>query len=299
MKIITLLCIASLLTPTFARSANPEDLLAQARAALAEGDWGEAIDLSEEATEAAPNSADAHFMLAQSIRVKMQSVSQARALFSIDDYTDALDRTLELDPQHIDAREERIGFLINAPGIAGGDIEEAERQIATLEAISAADAWEMRVMLAGAKEDPEARYAAAKKVVELRPEEIPGYLTLAFITMEQQRFDETEAALLKAQQSDEPAESLSALYQRGRWRVLASQDLQTAIELFETYVATPIPDGLSVPDHAAAYWRMGLAVEGMGDVARAHELVARSVDLNDDFEPAEDDLKRLSRALRN
>ena len=51
-------------------------------------------------------------------------------------YTWALYGALELDPDHIDARAEEIGFLIRAPGIVGGDRDVAQRRIAELRSLA-------------------------------------------------------------------------------------------------------------------------------------------------------------------
>jgi hypothetical protein len=55
---------------------------------------------------------------------------------------------VELDPMHVLARQERIGFLIYAPGIAGGDLERAREEIDALRNIDGAAADEMQQQLA-------------------------------------------------------------------------------------------------------------------------------------------------------
>jgi hypothetical protein len=101
-----------------------------------------------------PDSAEAHFWLALSLRAKIESVSGPRALFSVPRYRRALDRAIELDPSHIEARQERIGYLIFAPGIAGGNRDAARAEITALEAVDESAAAEMRRVLAWS-EDPE------------------------------------------------------------------------------------------------------------------------------------------------
>jgi hypothetical protein len=117
------------------------------RSAVEDREWKVALDLSRDWTDSEPESADAHLWLAVSFRTKIESVSGPRALFSVPRYRKALERAIELDPMHVLARQERIGYLIFAPGIAGGNLDRARDEISALREIDAAAADEMQELL--------------------------------------------------------------------------------------------------------------------------------------------------------
>jgi hypothetical protein len=129
--------------------------------------WRRAVELASDWVKDEPDNADAHFWLALSLRSKMESVSRLRAVASVRRYARSLDRAIALDPDHVRARQERIGYRIFAPGIAGGDRETAREEIETLHEIDEVAAWQMRAVLADAEGDAEALSAALERLRQL------------------------------------------------------------------------------------------------------------------------------------
>jgi tetratricopeptide (TPR) repeat protein len=83
--------------------------------------------LAEKAVELDNRSADAHFALFCSIGERMRA--NGEVLFSVFEYgqmTDALDQTLLLNPNHIDALSSKGTILIEVPRLFGGDPEKGE-----------------------------------------------------------------------------------------------------------------------------------------------------------------------------
>ncbi len=86
--------------------------------------------LAEKAVELDKGSADAHFALFCSIGERMRA--NGEVLFSVFEYgrmTDALDQTLILDPDHIDALSSKGTILIEVPRLFGGDPEKGEAML--------------------------------------------------------------------------------------------------------------------------------------------------------------------------
>ena len=83
--------------------------------------------LAEKAVELDNRSADAHFALFCSIGERMRA--NGEVLFSVFEYgrmMDALDQTLELNPNHTDALSSKGTILIEVPRLFGGDPEKGE-----------------------------------------------------------------------------------------------------------------------------------------------------------------------------
>lgn len=83
--------------------------------------------LAEKAVELDNRSADAHFALFCSIGERMRA--NGEVLFSVFEYgrmMDALDQTLELNPNHTDALSSKGTILIEVPRLFGGNPEKGE-----------------------------------------------------------------------------------------------------------------------------------------------------------------------------
>jgi tetratricopeptide (TPR) repeat protein len=266
------------------------------RDALKANDWDAALDLAEDLVDDHPNSSVAHFLLASALRVKMQEVSQVRAMFSLGDYKEALAKSIELDPKNVDARTEEIGFYLFAPGIAGGDQDHAIERIKQLKAVSLYHGLQMEAQLAAVNEQPDQQGQLLQRMVELEPDNPVGLMQLAGWHMQREAHTEAEALLLRINGIEDPGWPLLAQYQRAKWRILAQQESALAIELLQGYreKLPQVDSELGLPPTAAAWWREALAHENQGNTQQAIESLKRSLAADKDFAPAEKDLDRLT-----
>ncbi|GJL59215.1 MAG: hypothetical protein NPIRA03_20720 [Nitrospirales bacterium] len=127
-------------------------------------------ELAEKAVELNEDSADAHFALFCSIGERMRA--NGEVLFSVFEYgrmMEALDKTLSLNPHHMDALSSKGTILIEVPGLFGGDPEKGE---AMLRKVIQADPESINARMVVARscaergEDQEA-FDLAKKALEL------------------------------------------------------------------------------------------------------------------------------------
>lgn len=292
-KIILLFLISLFIFPAHAVSDQQNAAVAQA---LKTNDWDKALDLAEDLVDDFPKSSTAHYLLASAIRVKMQDVSQVRAMFSLGDYKEALATAIELDPKNVDARTEEIGFYMMAPGVAGGDKELAAEKIDALKLVNKHKGLEMEAQLAAVNQDQEKAAQILRELINVKPNSPSALMQLAVMAMQTSDYLKADEYLLKINGEDDAGWPLMAQYQRAKARVLAKQDSDTAINLLQSYKESfsEVKSEMNLPDDSAVYWRMALAYENKGEVKKAVELLKQSVTLNDDFEPAQDDLDRLT-----
>lgn len=127
-------------------------------------------ELAEKAVELDERSADAHFALFCSIGERMRA--NGEVLFSVFEYgrmMEALDKTLMLNPNHMDALSSKGTILIEVPGLFGGDAEKGE---AMLRQVIQEDPQSINARMVVARscaergEDQEA-FDLAKKALEL------------------------------------------------------------------------------------------------------------------------------------
>jgi len=84
--------------------------------------------VAEQAVASDERNADAHFALfcnlGEQLRLDGESVT---SVFGFRRMMSELDRTLELDPAHIDAISAKGTLLVKLPGLLGGDLEKGEQ----------------------------------------------------------------------------------------------------------------------------------------------------------------------------
>ena len=288
LSVTTLICFQTLADVPAAQKQ-------QIQQAIAENDWDTAEEIAQELTEQFDQEAEAHYLLALALRNKMENVSSMRALMNTGDYQDALEKAIQLDPNHLDARTEQIGFLIQAPGVAGGDRKQAAEKIQQLKPIHALSAAQMALQLASAEKKPQQQLQAIEEIIRLEPDNNRHHFTKGILLIDQKKYPAAEIALKQAEADQDQQLVLAALYQRARWRILAHQETQSAAQWLKDYIQRypALEKTNDLPDLSAAYWRLGLAYELNGDQPAAVSALETSVKLNPKFKLAKKDLKRL------
>lgn len=100
----------------------------EADADLRERLLSRALDLATHATRTAPESADAHFAVFCALGKQLDDRGVGLgSLGAIRRVRAAVDRTLELDPDHVDALVGKASMLLRLPRFLGGDRDEARR----------------------------------------------------------------------------------------------------------------------------------------------------------------------------
>lgn len=87
--------------------------------------YREAEGLAEKALAAAPNSADAHFLLFAARGRRILADGAKKNLFELPGLRGSLDKAIELDPNHAHALASRGGVLLKLPALLGGDKGQA------------------------------------------------------------------------------------------------------------------------------------------------------------------------------
>ncbi|MBT8381817.1 MAG: tetratricopeptide repeat protein [Ignavibacteriaceae bacterium] len=104
---------------------NAEAHLYLAKCLFELGDLDEAIEHGEKAVELDDNNADFHFELGLLYAEDARDASIFRAPFVAGNIKEQFKRTIELDPDHLQGRIGLAEFYLQAPGIAGGDVDKA------------------------------------------------------------------------------------------------------------------------------------------------------------------------------
>ena len=296
-----------------------------ARMKLAFGVTEDAVTLAERAVAADPNSAEAHTTLAKAYGQKALKASMFSQMSLARSAKKEVDRALQLEPTHIGANNFLIDYLMNAPGIVGGDknkardiasamiktdamegnfawarIAQHEKQPAEAlkyfkTAVQAApDAYRSHANLANAyitvePKDWKAAETEAKTALRLDPDRHGGYTILAAVYAHDKRWSELDELLARSEK--QIPDNLTPYLQAGNQALNDQSDLPRAERYLRKYVSQQ-PEGL-MPSLAFAHWRLATALERQSKKPEAIAELEAAVRLDPDLEGPKKDLKRL------
>lgn len=281
--------------------ARPSDAWAHhalAFAALGQRDFETAIAEAERSTELAPSESRHQELLGGCHLEKANAQGGLGALGSAKDGKAALEKAIELDPNNLSARQSLMAFHLEAPGIAGGDKEEAARQateIARRDPVRGVAA-KLRVALqSGDEYDLTYQFDQALRLLTTG-RDTTGLVRAALVNAAQQAKKDAEKEKLTARLYAAFPDDHIVRYARARLWVVQGKQLTDAVRLLQQYIALPNPPmgGASV---GGAHWRLGQALEKLGRGPEALAEYRRAVELVPQLEDAKKDLQRLERKL--
>jgi len=310
-------------------AANPEDpvLVRQMTRVLhAFDEIDAAVTMGEKAVKLAPNDGAAHLALAEAVGDKAQNASKLKQLGLAKRFKKEAEIAISLDPRMVEPRLDLIAFHMQAPGIAGGDKKKAQALVDEIARIAPDQAWRAKVrhasylkdstVFAGIYRDAATRYpndyeartsyaswlmggpwrgpaaeaeSHARAALALDADRTPAYTLIAIGQARAKKWDELERTLAEAR--TRVPDDLTSVYQAGRICLAEQGDGARAEKYFRAYLAQPPEAGTA--SHAAARWRLGLALEKQGKKAEALAEIQAANKLDPKFEPAKKDLKRL------
>ncbi len=254
----------------------------------------EAIELGQRATELRPADSRAHYLYAKALGEHMRQGGLLTAVRYVGSYKSALARAIELDPQNTAARADRIGFLVFAPGLVGGDIEQARR---LAEQLVVDDGRRGALMLALAQMtdgDRTAAIATCRDALQRFPADQDLRVALAGALVDSGRRSEASGHYDEVRTGPRTAAWYRALYLQAQMRVTGAYELDAAVEALRTY-AEAQPYGDLMPTVADARWRLGQALERSGQAQAAGVAYREALRLDPDHEDAEQSLADLDR----
>jgi tetratricopeptide (TPR) repeat protein len=280
-------------------SMEAEGLVLLTRACNAMEDFQNGIEYGSRAVELLPESSEAHFQYAVALRTKMSKVNKMRAMFMIDDYKKELKTALDIEPDHVDALEEEIGYLLNAPGIAGGDKDEAKKKLEALKSVDRRRALIFESDILRDEGRREEGMAVLESLLEEDPEDDQARQVLAFWYQTEEHYPEAIAQFEALAESEDSGYSMGARYQLARSRILAGFEPEKEAGILEVYIKDYDqldPDTRrGLPSAANAFWRMGMAYEQLEEIGRARDAFSRALELDPDNKEAKKALKNLPR----
>lgn len=259
------------------------------RAFFEESMWAEAAVWLEKAVESDPGSGRNHHWLGRAYGQEAREANFLRKMSLAGKVKSEFRKAVDLDPANLDALHDLITFYIEAPGIAGGDIEEAVRLAGEMKARDALRGHLELGRIHEAGEEPEKAMSQYREAMKVAPDDPRPYYDLGFLQQRSEDFDgaiRTFQALAEAMPSE-----MGAYYQIGRTGALSGLHLEQAAAGLRKYLEhTP---GRDDPSLAWAHFRLAEVYRHMKRLDEARVELESALRLEPDHKEARKALESL------
>lgn len=200
-----------------------------------------------------------------------------------------LEKAIDLDPKHTDARESIAFFYFSAPGIVGGSKKKAFQQVEAIKALDARRSHILAGNLYRQNKDYPAAITAYQTLAEMEPEEANWPFLLGFCYQMTPDYARAFSSFERAINLDD--KKAGAYYQFARTGVLSKQRTNQCIGYMQYFLK--LNDPKSYP-RASAYWRLGMLYEIKGEKEKARAAYDQGLELD----PEDEKLLKARKALK-
>ncbi|UCC78279.1 MAG: tetratricopeptide repeat protein [Candidatus Zixiibacteriota bacterium] len=269
-----------------------ESYYLKARAAYEQDNLDKAADLMEKALKLDPDNCEYHWVRGDLQGARAQKASIFTKISKAKSCKKHWERAFELCPDSIKYLEGLMYFNLQAPGIAGGDKNEAERLLQEIYARDSTRGYLARADIAVKDKDYEKAREIYDRLLAAGRDTLDVLRRLGnMYNYHLEDYGQARPYYLRVL-AVEP-EDWAIVYQAARTAILNGNSAREAIELMRRYLTHPAEKNL--PGHAAAYWRMGMAYEQLGNPDSALACYEACLKLEPDYKKAKKSLKDLKK----
>ena len=262
------------------------------RLLLEKGDTEDGFDYFESLAKKYPDNVDANYYFGVSAVIMVQEVSIFSKLSYAKDFIKAMEKTVELKPDHLDALTTLIGFHLNAPGIAGGDTEKALVYAKQIKTFNAEQGYSQVANVYWKTEKPALAEKAIAEGLKQFPESSSLYFTQALADIKDEVWDKARANLTFAiDYAKDKDEKGRALYQQGKVAATSGEQAQLGIDALQKALPLSSKGQLSWVNY-----RLSQLYVQTNELKKASDLIAK-IDVSEDDE-LKSNVKKLKRKLK-
>jgi len=270
--------------PADAESSN---LLCRAYYALE--DWDRAESSCKKATALDPGNGRYHRWLGHVYGEKADRANFFSAASLAGKAREELERSVQLNPNDVDARVDLAEFYFEAPGIVGGGQEKARAQAKIIGATAPAREHWVYARIAEKNRDLDTAEREYHRMIEASNGDSEAWLNLALFFRHQKRFADMEQTLIKTSQA--PMSKPDVLVDAAQNLLRTGRNPALAIHLLKRYLDSgPVEEAPAFKAH----YLLGMLLEKQGDKTGAAQEYRTSLSLARNFGLAQQALNRVA-----
>ncbi|MBC8181031.1 tetratricopeptide repeat protein [candidate division KSB1 bacterium] len=256
---------------------------------LRQGDYDNSIDWYKKAVKLDGKNSLYHFQLGQAYGIKAQRASIFKKVGAAKNVKKEFAKAVELDSLNIEARFGLMQFYLMAPGIMGGDKDEAKNQAKEISKINKPEGHLAFGVIYEREENVEKAQIEYKQAIEADANILRYQYNLARVYGDNKKLDQAFEIYEKILKNN--PEDLTAYYQVGRLSSKTGENLQRGKECLHQFIQAKTNNNETVT--AWAHYRLGLIHEKEGNKDEAKKEFETALKINPDHKQAKKALKNL------
>lgn len=286
---LTLLTASHLATAETLTPAAPSDTAAQVSDLLARNQIEQAYETAVRWHESEPENARAAYWAGNTAGQMAMRSGMFKAMGFAKESRKGLEQAVALDPKNVDAQYALMQFYVMAPGVMGGDDEEAAAIAERIAALSPVEGLRARAQLRLTEKDMEGYLSGNREALALAPAHRDALGAVLASLLEKSDFDGAKALLDKAREVD--PSSVSVRYQFVKWAAVSGRELTAGLAEIDALIALQqYPDRFSL---SAAHWRRAQLLAKLDRKDDAIAAYEAALEIQPEFEVASKELEQL------
>jgi tetratricopeptide (TPR) repeat protein len=217
------------------------------KALYMDGEYRKATACLEKAIAADPRNSDYYDWLGKAWGRRAEEANFLVALPYANKTRAAFEKAAALDESNLEALGDLFEYYLEAPGIAGGGIEKAERVAAQIGRFDQAELHYTRARLAEKRKDMSSVERELRSAMQLAPGQVGRVIDLARFLSEQGRYEESDRLFRRA--AEMAPDAPKVVFARAAAYIESGRNLEEARALLRHYGELPItPDDPPRPE---------------------------------------------------